>query len=102
MQHVRNQRSGSRIQSPRSHDVDSTAPSTSALVSLPVDHLWKSADKILTNVGTMMFRDDCIMKLPPLWITLRGNREGGTSTLITSLVSEFKVFLPSSSVAVGS
>jgi hypothetical protein len=100
MQHVRNHRSEFRNQGPRSHDVDSTAPSTSALVSLPADHLWKSADKILTNVGTIMFREDCIMKLPPLWITLRGKREGGTSTLITSLVSEFRVLRPSSSVAV--
>lgn len=39
------------------------------------------------------------MKFPPLWITLRGKREGGTNTFITSFVSLFSVFLPSSSVA---
>lgn len=80
--------------------VDSTAPSTSALVLFPVDHLSKSLERIRTKVGTIMLSDDCMRKFPPLCITLRGNLEGGTRTLITSVVSLLSVFLPLSSVAV--
>ena len=77
--------------------MDNTAPSTSDLVSFPPDHLEKSELKILIKVGTMIFNDDCIIKFPPLRMTLKGKREGGTKTLITSFVSLFNVFLPCSS-----
>lgn len=41
-----------------------------------------------------MFRDCCIRKLPPLWMTRIGSRVEGTTTSIRRVVSELRVFCP--------
>ena len=74
--------------------IQKTASSTAVLVSFPSDHLWKSAESTLTNVGTIMSNEACSMMFPPVCMILSGNLDGGTSTLTSSCVSLFSVFLP--------
>jgi hypothetical protein len=45
----------------------------------------------------MIFSEDCMRKLPLLWITFKGNFEGGTVTSICRVVSLLRVFRPLSS-----